>query len=178
MFAADLSDWITNPSNGNLYKLIQCGAWSACEVEALSQGSHLVTVNNASEQSWLVTTFGGGELFWIGFTDQAVNGTWQWISGQPVTYTNWASGEPNDFWGPASENWAAMNWSSPGRWVDFGPVSPEWSSITKAIIEQLAPTPTPTPIPGVSSIGLAIMAGVMLGTFLWFSRSKKRSVCD
>jgi len=43
---------------------------------------------------------------WIGFTDQASEGTWEWISGEAVTYTNWASGEPNDANG---EDYAVMN---------------------------------------------------------------------
>jgi len=44
---------------------------------------------------------------WIGFTDQASEGTWEWISGEAVTYTNWASGEPKDANG---EDYAVMNW--------------------------------------------------------------------
>ena len=38
----------------------------------------------------------GRGAFSIGFTDQEVEGQWEWISGEPVTYTNWQPGEPNN----------------------------------------------------------------------------------
>ena len=61
-------------------------------------GGHLVTVKDGAEQAWLVATFGGGSLYWIGFSDIAAEGSWMWVSGEPVTYTNWAGGEPNTPW--------------------------------------------------------------------------------
>ena len=37
---------------------------------------------------------------WIGFTDEAVEGTWLWSSEEPTIYTNWNSpGEPSNTWG-------------------------------------------------------------------------------
>ena len=68
--------------------------WANAETYAQSLGGHLVTVNDAAEQDWLYATFGRFGDVWIGLTDQAVEGTWVWSSGQAVTYTNWASGQP------------------------------------------------------------------------------------
>jgi hypothetical protein len=105
------------PAIGNAYTWFSYGGhtyaltnnaepWLTAEAEAVTQGGHLVTINNAAEESWLSTTFGTTNQLYIGFTDQAVEGTWVWISGEPVTYTNWASGEPNNFTG---EDYAVMN---------------------------------------------------------------------
>ena len=32
---------------------------------------------------------------WIGFSDEATEGTWVSVTGETVSYTNWGSGEPN-----------------------------------------------------------------------------------
>jgi len=52
--------------------------------------------------------------YWLGGTDQAVEGTYQWIDGAPFSYTNWWNGEPNnsgneDFmWAPAMDSPVAI----------------------------------------------------------------------
>src|SRR5690606_32247992 len=33
---------------------------------------------------------------WIGLTDRAVEGTFVWDDGTPLSFTNWHAGEPND----------------------------------------------------------------------------------
>ena len=38
--------------------------------------------------------FGHG---WIGMTDAVTENTWVWSDGEPVTYTNWKGGEPNNW---------------------------------------------------------------------------------
>ena len=52
--------------------------WTAAEAYAQTLGGHLVTVDDAAEQAWLTSNFGGMSP-WIGFTDQAVEGTWVWF---------------------------------------------------------------------------------------------------
>lgn len=34
--------------------------------------------------------------WWIGLNDLSVEGTWEWIDGSAVTYTEWDSGEPSN----------------------------------------------------------------------------------
>jgi len=51
---------------------------------------------------------------WIGFTDEEEEGNWQWVTGEEVTYTNWADGEPNN--GGGEEHYAEM-WAD-GTWND------------------------------------------------------------
>ena len=64
----------------------------------------------------LVTTFGGTALFWIGFTDNASEGNWQWVSGETSPFTNWHPGEPSN--SANTEHYALMNWVTPGLWND------------------------------------------------------------
>ena len=34
--------------------------------------------------------------WWMGFNDRSTEGTWEWASGQSVSFTDWEPGEPND----------------------------------------------------------------------------------
>ncbi|HEX7863031.1 MAG TPA: FG-GAP-like repeat-containing protein [Verrucomicrobiae bacterium] len=103
--------------NGHAYALTASSVtWAAAEAEAVGRGGHLVTINNAAENTWVNAVFGSG---WIGFTDQASEGDFTWISGESSTFTAWSGGEPNNSGG--AENWAGM--LSSGVWNDYGAVS-------------------------------------------------------
>jgi len=125
--------WVTNPSNGHQYRLTDGSYWGVsdtslsrtrpdwwdAEEEAVNCGGHLATVRNAPENSWLVTAF-GGQSHWIGFTDWGTEGSFRWISGEPVTFTSWDGGQP-DNGGPAGEDATHLNHlGHPGAWNDLG----------------------------------------------------------
>ena len=112
-------EWILNPATKHYYMLTEPLLWSDAEAYAVQQGAHLLTLNDAAEEAWVRATFGGDEHFWIGMNDIDREGTWVWASGEAVTYTNWAPGEPNNCGGgPAPgcnpENVAIMNWCREG----------------------------------------------------------------
>jgi len=87
--------WQHNPATGHDYLFVGEGmTWANAEEHAVSLGGHLVTINDAAENGWLIATFGTEYL--IGFNDIAVEGSWVWVSGEPVTFTSWLEGEPND----------------------------------------------------------------------------------
>src|SRR5205085_6020371 len=98
-----------NASNGHLYYLLTADTWTNSEADAVALGGHLVTINDAAENQWVVDTFAhyGGVVrpLWIGLTDRDVEGTFVWTSGEPLTYSNWnvASGEPNNSGGSGYE---------------------------------------------------------------------------
>jgi len=74
---------------GHFYLLDPVSAsWTVAEAYAQTLGGHLATINDQAEHDWVKTSFGNYSP-WIGFTDQAAEGTWVWASGQPVTYTRW-----------------------------------------------------------------------------------------
>ncbi|CAK0773622.1 hypothetical protein CCP3SC15_4860001 [Gammaproteobacteria bacterium] len=74
--------------NGHSYLLSDYGSWTEAQTQAQAMGGNLVTINNQAEQNWLLSTFGGSEHFWIGYTDSQVEGVWRWINGEVSTYTN------------------------------------------------------------------------------------------
>ncbi len=110
--AAVLAGPIVNPANGHSYYLLTANTWTASEAEAVVLGGHLVTINDQAENHWVYNhfiNFGGVQRgLWIGLTDQAAEGTWRWSSGQPVNFTSWITGEPNNNTKYGPQNWAMM----------------------------------------------------------------------
>ena len=98
-----------NPANGHRYYLLSSDTWINSEAEAVALGGHLVTINDAAENQWVVDTFAnvGGVIrpLWIGLTDREEEGTFRWVSGEAFGYANWnvASGEPNNSGGSGYE---------------------------------------------------------------------------
>ena len=90
---------VTNAVNGHNYYLLSSSSWPASEAEAISLGGHLASIDDAAEQSWAFSTFGTfagvDRSLWIGFSDSVIKGTFLWVDGTPVTYTNWLPGDPD-----------------------------------------------------------------------------------
>jgi len=94
--AGILAGPVYNPATTHSYFLLTSSSWTDAEASAVSMGGHLVTVNDAAENDWLLATFSnfGGEprALWTGLTDTAQEGVFTWSSGEPVIYTNWENG--------------------------------------------------------------------------------------
>ena len=86
------SMWIINPANGHAYKRIKCNDRIDAQIQAEKEDAHLVTITSEAEQIWLEAVFSTGP-YWIGLTDMAKEGKWQWDTGERVTYTNWKEEE-------------------------------------------------------------------------------------
>ena len=87
-------------------------SWSDANAACLAAGLQLATVLSAAENALLLTAAAGNKV-WIGGTDAASEGTWKWSStGTPLSYTNWYSGEPNNYQG----NEDCVHFS--GKWND------------------------------------------------------------
>ena len=137
----DEGEWVVNPENGHSYKVIHCDNPEDARAKAVSEGAHLVSINDAAEQKWLVSIFGSAP-YWIGLTDVEKEGEWRWTNGEAVSYTHWAPNEPMDAdWG--DEDYVFMGLSPDGKWYDVGPESPTWRMTQMAIIEKGSLSPKP-----------------------------------
>jgi len=112
--------------NDHWYKIVRNKTdWVSADASAKLNGTHLVTITSAGEEQFIVSTFltGGDQLavLWMGCTDQAVENTFVWGTGENFSYTNWKSGEPNG-WDGAGEDYCCINWNAVrgpiGEWND------------------------------------------------------------
>jgi hypothetical protein len=129
------SVWVINPANGHAYKKIQCQDWHDARQKAVEEGAHLVSINNEDEQHWLQVIFRSHST-WIGLTDVEKEGTWQWDSGEPVTYTNWATQSVFPDGRPETEKDYVVITFRDGEWQSIGPESHFWRMTREAIIEK------------------------------------------
>lgn len=76
--------------------------WEQAQTYCSILGYHLVTIDDASEESFLNTqeAYRGLANWWIGYNDRGIEGWWVWTYGWS-NYTNWytPSNEPNDYQG-------------------------------------------------------------------------------
>ena len=101
--------------NGHAYALTTGSAtWFGAEAQARAAGGHLVTINDQAENDWLQQNFSGAGNFWIGLSDDAIEGAFVWSSGDPLGFTSWNAGQPDN---SGNEDFAAM--LSNGRWNDY-----------------------------------------------------------
>ena len=131
---SSIGQWILNPANNRSYKRIHCESWDDAQAKAVAEGAHLVAINDAAEQAWLVRVFGTAP-YWIGLTDVAKEGEWGWTNGEPATYTHWATHKLMDA-DRGKEDYVFMGLSPDGRWHKVGPPSPEWQMTRMAILEK------------------------------------------
>ena len=127
--------WVINPTNGHAYKKIQCRDWHNARQKAVEEDAHLVSINDEDEQHWLQVIF-KAHTSWIGLTDVEKEGTWQWDSGEPVTYTNWATQPVFPDGQPETEKDYVVFTFRDGEWQSVGPKSHFWRVTREAIIEK------------------------------------------
>ena len=84
-----------NSQTGNRYFLSNSKSWTSAQSEAAQLKGNLVTINDGNEQAWLNLYF--PVEYWIGLNSFKKWGNWEWVSGEPITYTNWTPGEPNNY---------------------------------------------------------------------------------
>jgi len=145
--------------NGHFYELItSTESWFGADTAAqgmshLGESGYLATVTSADEWTFLDTVINPGSVTaWLGGSDAASEGIWEWVTGPeagttfwteaggtvPGLFADWNSGEPNDLRGEDFlHGWFA---SAPGTWND----APGTQSYAY-VVEYSAPAVIPVP---------------------------------
>ncbi|XP_050184740.1 macrophage mannose receptor 1-like isoform X1 [Myiozetetes cayanensis] len=88
--------WV--PYADHCYKIFRENkGWEAALTSCQKQGSHLASIRNLEEHSFVVSRLGykPTDKLWIGLNDRKVQMYFEWTDGSPVTYTKWHLGEPS-----------------------------------------------------------------------------------
>ena len=103
------------------YVLVQGPTWEEAEANAARLGGHLVTINDGTENEWLVKSFGSSGLWsaWIGLSDRNTEGQREWASSELTAYENWYAASRIDF----SVNDYSLIELQPNPLGEFGPVT-------------------------------------------------------
>jgi Lectin C-type domain len=151
--SAVVLDSSQNPSNGHTYYLLgsatgQSLNWHSAEAEAVALGGHLATITNAAENAWLSSTITSVTHAWIGLSD-AFDGNFQWISDEPLGYTNWAPGEPN----AAGTGFVIF-------YTGAHPQAGQWNDVSRAELHFGLAEVVPEPI-GASALAMVVLSCLM-----------------
>ena len=101
--------------------------WYEAKQECLQSGGHLAEIETQEDQDALeaeIESEGWDHSviygFWIGLTDVFHDGTWVWDhSGQPMEFSAWAGGEPNNLKGAQHCAALTLGWAKK-KWDDTG----------------------------------------------------------
>jgi hypothetical protein len=154
------TQWRTEDGgNGHWYEAVLVGPsgidWAVANASAIGAGGCLVSITSAEENAFVYNLVANRPEFW-GRADVALPGIfgpwiggyqlpgspgpdsgWQWASGETWAYTNWSSGEPNDYAG-LDEN-RLLFWDSLGvgasTWNDRTEESVQYGYIVEVVPE-------------------------------------------
>jgi hypothetical protein len=123
---------IINPLTGHRYRRLSPGSLEAQNATATGGGLTLASVGSLAENAWLRTNVATGDGWLntspirIGLTRLSEGGPFEWLSGEPVTFTHWSVGEP----GSDPADTSTLMDGSTGTWF-AAPGSAEEFAITE-----------------------------------------------
>jgi hypothetical protein len=97
--------------------------WPEAKALAASRGGYLATITSSAEWDRLVPLLiaSGVQNFWLGASDEQVEGEWRWVTGEPFSFNLWDFGEPNNCCG--GEHFLAVTtnfWNDAGARANSG----------------------------------------------------------
>ncbi|MFT5584635.1 MAG: hypothetical protein ACI9VR_002220 [Cognaticolwellia sp.] len=99
---------------------LYCGdhlSWFNARDSCIAMDTDLLTVDGFNTNRAAAAIAEAFEVdLWTGLSDYASEGNWTWADGSAVSYTNWASGEPNN--AGNDEDCMEVGYYATGRWND------------------------------------------------------------
>jgi len=155
--------------NGHFYEPVAAGlSWTEASAAATAAGGYLATITSEAEGDFVFSLVADKPELWEfhnngwygpwlgGFQPPGSaepDGDWQWVTGEPFSYTNWTAGEPNQW-----EGWEedCLRYKQKGSTL-----GPEWND------EVDSPTVTPPTgyvieIPEPATLSLLAVGGLLL----------------
>lgn len=96
-----ICEWDTEPSiqipndatsyNGHSYKVYTDSniGWHDAKVFCENLGGHLATITSAEEDAFIYSLVqNSNSSYWLGATDEEIEGEWQWVTGEAWDYSN------------------------------------------------------------------------------------------
>jgi len=167
-----LVEWpLAEGGNGHYYEVIPAPSgitWDDANSQAAGMGRYLATVTSEAEnlfvfslldepQFWNSPT-GGTSGPWLGgFQSPDLGGPaddWNWVTGEPWSYTNWAVNQPNDAYGWIEDK---LHY-----WDPAGGRAPTWNDIQNIDPAGYQPIAFVTEVPEPSAFALIVIAGLSL----------------
>ncbi len=111
---------VEDPQTGHCFMYFnETLSWDAASArcQELGASTHLASVTTIGEANLIVAILENQEV-WIGGTDAAVEGSFEWTSGEPFEYSRWRIGEPNNGPGGAPEHCISAQGQLDNRWDD------------------------------------------------------------
>ncbi|KAK6177201.1 hypothetical protein SNE40_015349 [Patella caerulea] len=96
--------------------------WTDAQKYCSNNHGHLVVIKSAEEQNFIMSTLRklhwNRNGVWIGATDRHKEMHWKWITGEPISYSNWGSGQPSCNWF-CMEDCGQLRYRDGGKWHDY-----------------------------------------------------------
>ena len=115
----------SNQKAKHTYQLIEISmTWEEAKAYCENLGGFLATITTEEEQKFIesVLQVGSRNYYWIGGYCGS-DRIFKWITGEPMTYTAWARGEPNNYLGQDKmviyRNDNPQNMGNQYRWDDL-----------------------------------------------------------
>jgi hypothetical protein len=141
--------------NGHFYNVISVPAtisWDAANASATAAGGYLATVTSQAENEFVfslvsnATYWHGSSGPWLGGYQSPAStqpdANWQWVTGEPWSYTNWQEGQPNDAGGKNEDKLQYGFAPLVSTWNDIMPIDPTASFRPIAYVVEVVPEPS------------------------------------
>lgn len=103
--------------NGHTYFYIDTQVnWKAAKAVCENMGGHLLIIENEPENSFIKKILDANT--WLGLTDEETESAWKWINGEPLRFSDWKKGQPDNH--KELEHYAHYTpWSEYYNWNDI-----------------------------------------------------------